>query len=107
MIDGRPLIDVHLHAVKLSTLKPAWKEWAHDFGGSAVIEQVYRPDGVIDPVKFDAYLANEGVDVALLLVEYSPKVTGIQPVEDVLPLTAYNPERMKHLRDSGRGNDVD
>jgi predicted TIM-barrel fold metal-dependent hydrolase len=40
------------------------------------------------------YLAGEGVDVALLFAEYSPKVTGIQPVEDLLPLTAYS-DRMR------------
>ena len=28
MLDGRPLVDVHLHAARLPTLKPAWKAWA-------------------------------------------------------------------------------
>lgn len=95
MLDGRPLIDVHLHAARLPTLKPAWKQWAHDFGGTALIERVYDADGTLDPVRFDAYLADEGVDIALLMSEYSPKVTGIQPVEDVLPITAQNPSRLK------------
>ncbi len=88
MLDGRPLVDVHLHPARLPTLKPAWKQWAHDFGGA--VEHLYDADGTLDPAGFDAYLAAEGVDVALAFSEYSPKVTGIQPVEDLLPLTAFS-----------------
>jgi uncharacterized protein len=97
MLDGHPLIDVHIHAARLPTLKPAWKQWAHDFGGTTLIEQVYRPDGSVNPPAFDDYLAAEGVDIALLLSEYSPKATGIQPVEDLLPLTEQNPNRIKFI----------
>jgi len=95
MLDGRPLVDVHLHAARLPTLKPAWKQWAHDFGGTSVLEQVYDAAGTVQPKRFDDYLAGEGVDIALLLAEYSPKATGIQPVEDLLPLTAHNPNRLR------------
>jgi predicted TIM-barrel fold metal-dependent hydrolase len=95
MLDGRLLVDVHLHAARLPTLKPAWTQWAHDFGGTSVIEQVYDSEGTVDPRRFADYLANEGVDVALVLSEYSPKATGIQPVEDLLPLTAHDPERIR------------
>src|SRR5207244_1638942 len=95
MLDGRPLVDVHMHAARLPTLKPAWKQWAHDFGGTAVVEQVYDNDGSVVPPRFDDYLAAEGVDVALVLAEYSPKVTGIQPIEDMLPLCEQNPVRIK------------
>lgn len=95
MLDGRPLVDVHLHVARLPTLKPAWRKWAHDFGDRDALDRVYDASGTADPARFDAYLADEGVDVALLLAEYSPKATGIQPVEDVLPLTAHNPSRIK------------
>jgi len=95
MLDGRPLIDAHVHAARQPTLKPAWRQWARDFGDPAVLDGVYDADGTVDPVRFDAYLASEGVDVALAFTEYSPKATGIQPVEDVLPLTAHNPDRVK------------
>jgi predicted TIM-barrel fold metal-dependent hydrolase len=95
MLDGRPLVDAHLHAARLPTLKPAWRQWAHDFGDAEVLDRVYDVDGAVDPARFDAYLAGEGVDVALVLTEYSPKATGIQPVEDVLPLTAHSPDRVK------------
>jgi predicted TIM-barrel fold metal-dependent hydrolase len=94
-LDGYLLVDVHLHAARLPTLKPAWKQWAHDFGGTSLIERVYDGDGSVDPARFDDYLAAEGVDVALLLAEYSPKATGIQPVEDLVPLIAHNPDRMR------------
>ena len=95
MLDGRPLVDAHIHAARLPTLKPAWHQWAQDFGDAALVARVHDGDGTVAPAAFDAYLAEEGVDVALLLAEYSPKVTGIQPVEDLLPLAAYNPDRVK------------
>ena len=94
MLDGRPLVDVHLHAARLPTLKPAWQTWAQDFGDGGLQDAVYTADGTVDPARFDAYLAGEGVDIALLFAEYSPKVTGIQPVEDLLPLTAHS-DRMR------------
>jgi predicted TIM-barrel fold metal-dependent hydrolase len=95
MLDGRPLVDAHVHAARLPTLKPAWRQWARDFGDADALDRLYDPDGTIAPARFDAYLAAEGVDIALALTEYSPKTTGIQPVEDVLPLTAQNPNRVK------------
>jgi predicted TIM-barrel fold metal-dependent hydrolase len=94
MLDGRPLVDVHLHAARLPTVKPAWRTWAQDFGDGGLLDAVYAADGTVDPARFDAYLAGEGVDIALLFAEYSPKVTGIQPVEDLLPLTAHS-DRMR------------
>ncbi|HEX4834644.1 MAG TPA: amidohydrolase family protein [Trebonia sp.] len=95
MIDGRPLVDVHLHVPRLSTLKQAWKDWAGDYGDAAAMSQVYDASGDPDPARLDAYLAGEGVDVALLLAEYSPRATGIQPVEDLLPLAAASPGRVR------------
>jgi predicted TIM-barrel fold metal-dependent hydrolase len=97
MLDGRALIDVHLHAARLPTIKPAWRQWAHDFGDGEVIDEVYDASGTVDPARFGAYLAREGVDIALLLAEYSPRVTGIQPVEDLLPLTEHNPALIKFI----------
>ena len=35
------------------------------------------------------------MDVAILLCEYSPKATGIQPIEDLLPIIDHNPERFR------------
>ncbi len=95
MLDGRPLVDVHLHPARLPTLKPSWREWAHDFGDREVLDRVYDSEGTIVPAEFAAHLAGQGVDIALLLCEYSPKATGIQPIEDLLPVTSYSPDRLK------------
>jgi predicted TIM-barrel fold metal-dependent hydrolase len=95
MLDDYPLVDVHVHAARLPTVKPAWMQWAGEFGDAATIAKVYDADGAIDPVRFDAYLAGEGVDAALALAEYSPKATGIQPVEDLLPLANLPSGRVK------------
>jgi len=94
MIDGLPLVDVHLHAARLATLKPAWQTWAQGFGNPDAMAQVYS-GGTIVPAAFDSYLAAEGVDIALLFAEYSPKVTGMQVIEDLLPIAAANPGRIK------------
>jgi uncharacterized protein len=95
MLDGLPLIDAHVHAPRLPTLKQAWQDWAHRFGDTSVLGRVYEADGTLAARRFCAYLAAEGVDVALLLAEYSPKVTGLQPVEDLLPVAARDPDRIK------------
>jgi predicted TIM-barrel fold metal-dependent hydrolase len=92
-LDGRRLIDVHLHAANRQTLKPTWQEWVHGFGGG--VDELYNPDGTVDPARFDAHLAGQGVDVAMLIPEYSPKVTGIQAIEELLPLREHNPARIK------------
>jgi predicted TIM-barrel fold metal-dependent hydrolase len=97
MLDGRRLIDVHLHVARLPTLAPAWRKWARDFGDEALLARVYDDSGTAVPARFNEYLASEGVDIGLLLAEYSPKATGIQPVEDLLPLTAHNPQRLKFI----------
>ena len=91
MLDGMPLVDVHLHPARRSTVKPAWHVWSGPF---ASIDHFYGDGDEVDPARFDDYLAAEGVDKALVLAEYSPKVTGVQPIEDMLPLVAHNPARI-------------
>jgi predicted TIM-barrel fold metal-dependent hydrolase len=95
MLDGYPLVDAHLHPARRSSVKLSWEEWARDFGGAEAVSRLYDDDGTVNPARFDAYLAADGVDIALVLAEYSPRVTGIQPVEDMLPLAAHNPDRVK------------
>lgn len=95
MLDGFPLVDVHLHAARKPTLKLPWQTWVQGFGGSDVLARIYDPSGTVVPSEFDAYLAAEGADIALLMCEYSPKVTGMQVIEDMLPLAAYAPDRIK------------
>jgi predicted TIM-barrel fold metal-dependent hydrolase len=59
------------------------------------MNELYGADGVPVPAALDAYFAAEGADHVLLFSEYSPKATGIQPIEDVLPLVAENPARFR------------
>jgi len=93
MIDGFPLVDVHLHAASKPSLKLPWDTWIQGFGGD--IGRLYDDAGFIVPAEFDALLAAEGVDTALLMCEYSPKVTGTQAIEHMLPIAAAAPDRIK------------
>ena len=92
MLDGMPLIDAHQHPVRLSTVRPAWLDWAQRFGQPGW-RAAYTAGGEIIPRAFEDLLQAEGVDHALVICEYSPKATGLQPAEDLLPLTAHNPAR--------------
>lgn len=94
MIRNVPLVDTHVHAARLPTLKESWKEWAARYGTPSLLE-LYDEEGTLVPERFDRYMDDEGVDVAILFCEYSPKSTGIQPVEDLLPLLSHNPERFR------------
>ena len=94
MPDGIPLIDAHVHAARQPTLKASWRDWAARYGSSSLLE-LYDQEGTLVPERFDGYLAKEGVDIAILFCEYSPKSTGIQPVEDLIPLLSHNPERFR------------
>ncbi|AHY46955.1 putative metal-dependent hydrolase of the TIM-barrel fold [Rubrobacter radiotolerans] len=94
MIDGIQLVDAHVHAVRLPTIKPSWKEWADRFG-TPELYSLYDGSGTLVPELFDRYFEREGVDIAVLFCEYSPRSTGIQPVEDLLPLLEHNPERFR------------
>ena len=40
MLDGHPLVDVHLHPAKRSTVKLAWEEWAPDFGAGERVRRM-------------------------------------------------------------------
>ncbi|MEO3869975.1 amidohydrolase family protein [Nonomuraea sp. B12E4] len=95
MIDGMPLIDAHVHVPVLGTLKPAWVRWTHDFGADGVLEDVWDAAGRPRPARLDELFAAQGVDVALLFCEYSPKATGTQPFEDLLPIVEHNPRRFR------------
>ena len=95
MIDGMVVVDAHVHAPRLATVKRAWMEWAVRFGAGHDWRSAYGPDGAVDPAALDALFEEQGVDVALLFCEYSPRATGIQPIEDNLPIAAHNPHRFR------------
>lgn len=97
MVLDIPLIDAHLHPVRLPTVPPAWREWAQRYGKGVPLFALYRTDGTLDPARFDRYLDEEGVDGVILLCEYSPRTVGIQPYEDLLPILRHNPRRFRFL----------
>jgi uncharacterized protein len=76
MLDGRLLVDAHVHVPVLGSLAPAWMDWAHEFGPAGILERIWAADGRPRPQALEELFAAEGVDTALLFCEYSPKATG-------------------------------
>ncbi len=93
MIDGRLLVDAHVHVARLPSLSGDWQAWARQFGAGPALHELFDADGVPRPAALDEHFATHGADHVLLFSEYSPKVTGIQPIEDILPVVAANPAR--------------
>jgi predicted TIM-barrel fold metal-dependent hydrolase len=95
VLDGNVLVDAHVHIPVLDTLRPAWLAWARDFGTAAQLETFWDEAGVPRPDRLDAAFEDQGVDVALLFCEYSPKATGMQRFDDLLPIVEHNPRRFR------------
>jgi uncharacterized protein len=95
VLDGRLLVDAHVHAARLGTLSDDWHRWRQTFGTGVPVDRLYDAVGAPLPDAFDEYFAAEGADHVLLFAEYSPKVTGIQPIEHLLPLVERNPARFR------------
>jgi uncharacterized protein len=95
MLEGNLLVDAHVHVARLSTLSADWQAWVATFGGGIPLGRLYEPDGTPIPAAIDEHFATEGADHVLLFSEYSPKATGTQPIEDVLPLVERNPARFR------------
>jgi predicted TIM-barrel fold metal-dependent hydrolase len=95
VLDGRLLVDAHVHVARLATLSADWRDWVTTFGSGIPIDRLYDADGVPVPAALDEHFGAEGADHVLLFTEYSPKSTGIQPIEDVLPLVEQNPARFR------------
>ena len=95
MLDGRLLVDAHVHVARLPTLSADWQSWVATFGPRIPLGELYDSAGAPRPAPIDAHFASEGADHVLLFTEYSPKSTGVQPIEDVLPLVEQNPARFR------------
>jgi predicted TIM-barrel fold metal-dependent hydrolase len=95
VLDGHLLVDAHVHVPQLSSLAPAWVDWARRFGRPGILEEIWSADGTPKPAELDRLFADEGVDVALLFSEYSPKATGYQLFDDLLPIVEQNPRRFR------------
>lgn len=92
--EAMPLVDAHMHVPRLSTLKPAWLDWADTFGAPGWRE-VFDTAGDPVPQRLDALLESQGVNRALLFSEYSPRATGVQAIDDLLPIRDHNPTRFR------------
>ena len=95
MLDGQLLIDAHVHVPVLGSLAPAWIQWARDFGPDGILEDLWDTDGRPRPARLDELFEEQGVDAALLFCEYSPKATGYQLFDDLLPIVEHNPRRFR------------
>jgi predicted TIM-barrel fold metal-dependent hydrolase len=95
MLEGNLLVDAHVHVAKMPTLSADWQAWVKTFGGGIPIDRLYDADGTPLPEAIDEHFAAEGADHVLLFSEYSPKSTGLQPIEDLLPLVELNPARFR------------
>ena len=95
MLNGIPLVDAHVHVPLLTTLRPAWIQWARDFGPEGILEDVWDSDGRPRPERLDELFGEQGVDVALLFCEYSPQATGLQTFDDLLPIVEHSPSKFR------------
>jgi predicted TIM-barrel fold metal-dependent hydrolase len=89
------VVDAHVHAAHLGSLKLDWNTWISSVGNQEAVRSLYTESGALDPERFDALFAAEGVDRVMLFCEYSPRVTGTQAIEDMLPIVAHNPTRFR------------
>ena len=49
MLDGMPLIDVHLHAARLPSLKLPREVWLQGFSDSGTMNRIYDDAGTVVP----------------------------------------------------------
>lgn len=89
------IVDAHVHPARRGALKLDWPTWLGPAADEQAVASVYDSSGTIVPELFDALFQAEGVDQALLFCEYSPRVTGTQAIEDMLPIVAHNPRRFR------------
>jgi uncharacterized protein len=95
MLGGKTLVDAHVHLARLPTLKLGWERWVMARRVDVDPAQLYDEDGSPIPDRFAGLLDREGVDCAILLAEYSPRVTGVQPIEDIVAVARFDPTRIR------------
>lgn len=86
------VIDAHVHVASLPGLHMPVDTWLAGFP-SGRVPGLYDDSGHARPDVFTEHLVAEGVDRALLFAEYSPRVTGWQVIEDLLPFVEHDPDR--------------
>lgn len=92
---GAVIVDAHVHVAHLARLKVPWETWIGPAGDAGRWAGLYDGDGAPRPERISRYFADEGVDRVLLFCEYSPKATGWQPIEDMLPMVEHDPQRFR------------
>jgi benzoate-CoA ligase family protein len=95
MLDGRTLVDAHVHLARTPTLKISWGDWVMGRRADGDPADLYDDEGSPVPSRFAAFLEGEGVDCAILFAEYSPRVTGIQSIEDMFAVADRDPVRIR------------
>ena len=88
------VIDAHVHVAALGGMHLPADLWLGGFAGGQVPD-LYDDSGHPRPSAFRDHLDAEGVDTALLFSEYSPRVTGWQVIEDLLPFAEYDARRFR------------
>lgn len=89
------IVDAHVHVAHLARLKVPWETWIGPVGDRDRWARLHTADGAAIPSEVSRYFAEEGVDRVLLFCEYSPKVTGWQTLEDMLPIVEHDPQRFR------------
>ncbi|MCD2196433.1 amidohydrolase family protein [Actinomycetospora endophytica] len=89
------IVDAHVHVAHLARLKVPWETWIGPAGNAERWASLYDDDGAPVPERISRYFADEGADRVLLFCEYSPKATGWQTIEDMLPIVGHDPERFR------------
>jgi hypothetical protein len=49
VIDGKLLVDAHVHVARLPTLSPDWQEWVRTFGDGVPIDELFDGEGTPRP----------------------------------------------------------
>jgi predicted TIM-barrel fold metal-dependent hydrolase len=89
------IVDAHVHVAHLARLKVPWDQWIGPAGDTGAWASAYDSEGAAIPEKVSGLFAAAGVDRVLLFCEYSPKATGWQTIEDMLPLVDADAERFR------------
>lgn len=85
------VIDAHVHIASRSGAKLGKEEWSGGFD-HPLLSQMYDDQGQVRPAPVADFLRSEGVQRAHLFCEYSPRVTGMQIIEEMLPCLRYDPD---------------
>lgn len=90
-----PVVDAHVHLARRSSLKMTFDLWVQNSDPTADWARLMDEQGCVRPDAIGALFASQGVDVSFLFAEYSPRVTGMQSIEDMLPIYESDRQRFR------------